>query len=212
MNICIILNGEIKDYKATKKIVNNNYDYIICADGGSNHAYKMEIIPDYIIGDLDSSNDNVIEYFRGCDVIFEKFPSKKNETDTELCIYLANKLGATKIDFIGALGGRVDHMLANVSLLYYVRNMNIIPRILTEREEMYVAINEEVIIKGKVKDTLSVIPLGGDANGVTLSGFEYPLDNYNMKYGLPLGISNIMLEDKCSIKVNKGSLLIVRNK
>lgn len=212
MNICIILNGEIKDYEATKRIVKNNYDYIICADGGSNHAYKMEIVPNYIIGDLDSADTNVIEYFRSHNVIFEKFPSKKNETDTELCIYQANKLGATKIDFIGALGGRVDHMLANVSLLYCIRNMNIVPRILTESEEMYIAIDEEVIIEGKVKDTLSVIPLGGDANGVTLSGFEYPLNNYNMKYGLPLGISNIMLADKCSVKVNKGSLLIVRNK
>lgn len=212
MKICIILNGEVKDYEAIKNIIENNYDYIICADGGSNHAYNMEFIPDYIIGDLDSADSKVIEYFKSCNVVFEKFPAKKNETDTELCIYLAKRLGATNIDFIGALGGRVDHMIANISLLYSVRNMNIIPRIISESEEMHIAINEEVVIEGNSNDTLSVIPIGGDAKGVTLRGVEYPLDNYNMKYGLPLGISNVMLGDKCYVKVYKGSLLIVRNK
>lgn len=212
MKICIILNGEVKDYQAINGIIKNNYDYIICADGGSNHAYNMGIIPDYIIGDLDSVDYKVKQYFKGCNVIFEKFPAKKNETDTELCIYLAKKLGATNIDFIGALGGRVDHMIANICLLHSVRNMNIVPRIISENEEIYIAIDEEVSIKGNPKDTLSVIPLGGDAKGVTLNGLEYPLDNYNMKFGLPLGISNVMLEDKCYVKVDKGSLIIFRSK
>lgn len=212
MKACIILNGEIKDYQAIRDVVKNNYDYIICADGGCNHAYNMELIPDYIIGDLDSADDRVIEYFKKYNVVFEKFPAKKNETDTELCIYLANKLGATNIDFIGALGGRVDHMIANICLLYSVRNMNMVPIIISEDEEIHIAIDEEMIIKGNAGDTLSIIPIGGDASGVTLNGLEYPLNDYNMKYGLPLGISNVMLEDKCYVKVAKGSLLIIRNK
>lgn len=212
MKACIILNGEVKDYQAIRELVKDNYNYVICADGGSNHTYNMGLIPDYIIGDLDSADDKVIEYFKNYNVVFEKFPAKKNETDTELCIYLANKLGATNIDFIGALGGRVDHMIANICLLHSVRNMNIVPRIISENEEIHIAIDEEVMIEGSIGDTLSIIPIGGDASGVTLNGLEYPLNDYNMKYGLPLGISNIMLDNKCYVKVNEGSLLIIRNK
>lgn len=213
MKVCIVLNGEIQDYNNIKEtIIKNEYDYIICADGGANHIYNMDIKPDYIIGDLDSADDDIVNYYKNHGVKFEKFPSKKNETDTELCIYLANKLKAKEIDFLGALGGRVDHMLANINLLYYVRSMNINTKIISHKEDIYIAIDEEVFIDGNKGDTISVIPINGDAQGVTLKELEYPLTDYNMKYSLPLGISNVMTTSKCSVKVNKGNLLIIRNK
>lgn len=213
MRVCIILNGEIKNYNYIKNIINkNNYDYIVCADGGANHSYNMGIIPDYIIGDLDSIYSEIIEFYKLKDVKFEKFPSKKDETDTEICVYLASKLNAKEIDFIGALGGRLDHMIANINLLYYVRNKGIYTKIISEHEEIYIAINEEITINGDIGDTISVIPLNGDAKGVTLENLEYPLNNYDMKFYLPLGISNVMLDEKCSVKVEQGSLIIIKNK
>ena len=199
MKICIVLNGEIKDFNKTKDIIENeNYDSIICADGGANHLFKMGINPDYIIGEKK--------------VAFEKFPSKKDETDSEICIFLAEKLKATSIDFIGALGGRIDHTIANINLLYYVKEKNIIPKIISEKEEIYIAVNEKIIIGGNKGDTISVIPIKGDAEGVTLDNLEYPLKDYYMKYSKPLGISNVMLDTSCSISVKKGILLIIRNK
>ena len=61
MKVCIVLNGSINDYNKTKNIIKNqNYDYIIGADGGCNHLYKMDILPNYVIGDLDSINDKFI--------------------------------------------------------------------------------------------------------------------------------------------------------
>jgi thiamine pyrophosphokinase len=212
MKICIVLNGEIKEYKKVKdSLIKEEYDYIICADGGANHTYNMHIIPDYIVGDLDSVKSEIIDYYKNHKVKFEKFPTKKNETDTELCIYLADKLKAKEIHFIGALGGRIDHTIANINLLYYVRQKNIIPRIISEKEQLYIAINEEVIINGNKGDTISVIPTNGNAKGVTLTNLEYPLNNYDMKFYLPLGISNVMLNKECKIKVDDGSLFIIRN-
>ena len=212
MKVCIILNGEIKEYKAIREVLSTEkYDCIICADGGANHAYIMEITPNYIIGDLDSVKGNIVKYYENLNVEFEKFPSRKNETDTELCIYLAKKLKATEIHFVGALGKRVDHMIANINLLYYVRMQSIIPKIISESEEIYIASNEEIIICGNKGDTISVIPINGNANSVTISNLEYPLENYDMKFYLPLGISNVMLENECKIKVDDGSLLIIKN-
>lgn len=212
MRVCIILNGVIDDYEKTKTFIENEkYNYIICADGGANHLFKMNIIPDYIIGDLDSVNAQVISYYKEKKVDFKKFPSKKNETDTELCILLAQKLKSTHIDFLGALGGRIDHSLANINLLYYVREKNIYPRIISNKEELYIAISESIKIDGDKGNIISVIPIKEDAIGVTLKNLEYPLDNYDMKFSVPLGISNVMLGKTCEINVKHGSLLVIKN-
>ncbi|GAA3651776.1 thiamine diphosphokinase [Asaccharospora irregularis DSM 2635] len=212
MKICIVLNGEVENYtKIRDFITKEDYDYIICADGGANHTYYMEITPDYIIGDLDSVDEKLVSYYKNTGVKFEKFPAKKDETDTELCIYLARDLKATRIDFIAALGGRIDHTITNINLLYYLKEMDIIPRIISEKEEMYIAVNEEITISGNVGDIVSVIAINGDADGVTLKNLEYPLDNYYMKYGVPIGMSNVMLSNECKVKVKKGNLIIIKN-
>ena len=212
MKVCIVLNGEVKNYSKTKEIiVNENYDYIIAADGGCNHLYKMNITPDYIIGDLDSVDEEVISYYKSKYVLLKKYPTHKDETDSEICIYLAKELKANQVDFIGSLGGRIDHTLANIGLMYYVKNMNIEPRILNSEEEILIIKDEEITIKGEVGNTVSIISIMGEAKGVTLKNFEYPLNNEKINYLSPLGISNVMLKNECNIKVDDGCLLIIRN-
>ena len=192
MKVCIVLNGSINDYNKTKNIIKNqNYDYIIGADGGCNHLYKMDILPNYII--------------------FKKFPTHKDETDAEICIYLAKTLNATEIHFIGALGGRIDHALSNIGLMYYVLEMDIEPKILTSEEEMFIIHNNTKVIKGKKGDTLSILALKQEAINVTLEKLEYPLNKARVSYLSPLGISNVMLEDECNITVEDGYLLVIRN-
>ncbi|UPA29563.1 thiamine diphosphokinase [Terrisporobacter glycolicus] len=212
MKVCIILNGEIKNYDKTKEIIlREKYDFIIGADGGCNHLYKMNIIPNYIIGDLDSINNDLVEYYKNKNVFFKKYPSHKDETDSEICIYLAKELKAEEIDFYGSLGGRIDHTLANIGLMHYVREMNITPRIITSEEEITIIRNEEIILNGKKGDTVSVVPIMSDVNNITLKKLEYPLNNAKMGYLSSLGISNVMLEDECIIKIEDGYALIIRN-
>lgn len=212
MKVCIILNGEIKNYDKTKEIIlREKYDFIIGADGGCNHLYKMNIIPNYIIGDLDSINNDLVDYYKNKNVFFKKYPSHKDETDSEICIYLAKELKAEEIDFYGSLGGRIDHTLANIGLMHYVREMNITPRIITSEEEITIIRNEEIILNGKKGDTVSVVPIMADVNNITLKKLEYPLNNAKMGYLSSLGISNVMLEDECIIKIEDGYALIIRN-
>lgn len=212
MKICIILNGEIKNYDYINSIISNeSYDYIICSDGGANHAYNMNILPDYIIGDLDSTSKDIIDYYKSKNVEFEKFPTKKDETDTELSIKLSEKLNAKQIDLIGALGGRIDHTIANINLLYYIRKKGIKPRIITDKEEVYIAIDEELTIDGKKGDIVSILPIRNDAKGITLKNLEYPLENKDIEFSTPLGVSNVMTDSSCNIKVNEGSIIIIKN-
>lgn len=213
MKVCILLNGEIENIDYIKDITDNNdYRYIICADGGAKHLYKLNIVPDYIIGDLDSLEESIINYYKNKGVNFKKFPQRKDETDAQLCIHLAKDLKSSEIHLIGALGGRIDHTIANINLMYYIKELGINPIIKSKYEDLYMIENEGINVKGKKGDIISIIPAKGDVSGVTLENLEYPLENAIIKYGNPIGISNVMKSNQCSIKVKNGCLIIVKNK
>ena len=112
---------------------------------------------------------------------------------------------------IGTLGGRIDHTLANIGLMNYVKNMDINPRILTSEEEILIVKNEKITLKGNKGDTVSFISIVGDSKGVTLEDMEYPLNNAKVGYLSSLGISNVMVKDECIVKVEDGCALIIRN-
>lgn len=211
MKACILLNGKENLYFLKEEIKKEKYDYIICADGGANFLYKIGIIPNYIIGDLDSISLKAIEYFKKEGVEFKKFPTRKDETDTQLCIHLAKELDVLELDLLGALGGRIDHTIANINLMYYIKNLGINPVLKTENEYVYILNNESLDLLGTKGDTISILPIKGDAIGITLKGLEYPLDNATIKFGNPIGVSNVMKDNLCNIDVKNGTLLIIRN-
>ncbi|MDU1538808.1 MAG: thiamine diphosphokinase [Paeniclostridium sordellii] len=213
MKACILLNGEVDNLNYIKDIVDNNdYRYIICADGGAKHLYKLNIVPNYIIGDLDSLEESIINYYKNKGVDFKKFPKRKDETDAQLCIHLAKDLKVSEIHLLGALGGRIDHTIANINLMYYIKELGVNPIIKSKVEDIYMIDSEFINIMGKRGDIISIIPAKGDVSGVTLKNLEYPLENATIKYGNPIGISNVMKSNQCSIKVKNGCLIIVRNK
>lgn len=213
MKACILLNGEVDNLDYIKNIIDNNdYRYIICADGGAKHLYKLNIVPNYIIGDLDSLEESIINYYKNKGVDFKKFPKRKDETDAQLCIHLAKDLKVSEIHLLGALGGRIDHTIANINLMYYIKELGVNPIIKSKVEDIYMIDSEFINIMGKRGDIISIIPSKGDVSGVTLKNLEYPLENATIKYGNPIGISNVMKSNQCSIKVKNGCLIIVRNK
>ncbi|KXZ39608.1 thiamine pyrophosphokinase [Alkalithermobacter thermoalcaliphilus JW-YL-7 = DSM 7308] len=210
MKVAIILNGQIENIEFFDSIL-ENYNYIICADGGANKLYKIGKKPNVIIGDLDSIHDHVKNYYRKNNVDFKKFPSKKDKTDTEIAIDYAISIGATQIDFIGALGDRMDHTLANINCLYYLLKRKVDGKIVDENSQIYIT-DKEKVIYGEIGDIVSIIPCFSDAKGVTLEGFEYTLEDFNLEFGCARGISNVMLSPKCIVKVKQGCLLIIKYK
>lgn len=210
MKFLIIANGSMDDYDFYKNII-DDYDFIICADGASNHAYNMNINPSIIIGDLDSIDDEVKKYFMDKNIEFNKFPSKKDKTDTEICIDYAIEQGSKEIDFIGVLGSRMDHSLANINLLYSLLKKGIKARIINENNEIHIT-DGKIQVTGKKGDIISVIPIYSDALGLTLKGLEYPLEDYDLKFGISMGISNVLVDEKCEISVKSGCVLVIKAK
>lgn len=210
---CVVLNGEIGDYEEMKEFIESQeYGKIIAVDGGANHLYKIGVVPDYIVGDLDSIDDFVYEYYNEKGVEVLKYPSKKNETDTELAVIKAIEDGCVCVDILGALGGRIDHELANVFLLHYIMKKEVFGRIVSKKNEIYIVENDELVIEGCVGDIISILPLKGDANGVTLRNLEYTLEEFDMRYSVPRGISNVMTDTLCYIDVRDGCLVVIKNK
>ena len=209
---CLVLTGQLDDYDYIREVMNyNTYELIIAVDGGANHLYRLGIMPNYILGDLDSIEDDIREYYEASDVVFKKFPTKKDETDAELAVWLVEEVGLLGIDIYAALGGRIDHELANIQLLYYILDRGMYPRIISEHEEIYILKNDEMTLKGNIGDIVSILPIRGDARGITLVNMEYSVEELDLKYSVTRGISNVMVAQDAYINVRDGCLLVIKN-
>ena len=209
---CLVLNGHIDDYDHIRKVIKDNiYELIRAVDGGANHLYKMGIVPNYILGDLDSIDNDVRSYYENSNVVFKKFPSKKDETDSQLAVLLVEEVGLLGIDIYAGLGGRIDHELANIQLLYYILDRGMYPRIISDKEEIYILKDDEMNLKGNIGDIVSIIPIRGDVRGLTLTNMEYSVDELDLKYSVTRGISNVMNSEDVFINVRDGCILVIKN-
>ncbi|MDI3534874.1 MAG: thiamine pyrophosphokinae [Thermosediminibacterales bacterium] len=210
MRVVIFSNGQVENYEFYKNILGQD-DYIICADGGLRHAVELDIIPDLIVGDLDSAKPEQVEEMAAKGVTVLRYPSKKDKTDTHIAVDLAVEKGAQEILLIGAMGDRFDHTLANLFLLSSVAEKGIKVRMLNEKNDVYI-ITDKVSLNGKKGDLVSLLALTPEVTGVTTKGLYYPLEKASLTIGFPVGISNVFVEEKVEINVEKGLLLVIMSK
>ncbi|MDO8784581.1 MAG: thiamine diphosphokinase [Syntrophales bacterium] len=182
---------------------------IICADGGARHLRSCGLIPDVIIGDMDSLDHDEEEYFEEMGSKIIRYPREKEETDTQLALEYALEMNPKEIWIFGALGGRLDHAMANVSLLVPGTERGIRIKLVDEWCEVFV-VTASCVIEGKPGQTVSLLPLSSAVTGITLEGFEYPLQDGTMEIGRPYGMSNRLIEARGVISVASGYLLVVR--
>ncbi|WDP89423.1 MAG: thiamine diphosphokinase [Desulfobacter sp.] len=186
-------------------------DLIIAADGGASHLHRMKITPDIIIGDLDSISSDTLDFFSSARVPINTYPSKKDQTDTELCIEYAATKGCTQIVFLGVTGHRLDHTIANVLLLRRTADLGIDARIMDAHNEIYLVVSD-LTLKGVPGDLLSVIPVSERVTGLTLEGLEYPLKNKTLEMGTALGVSNCFTGTRAHISIASGVLLVTKSR
>ncbi len=183
---------------------------IIAVDGGIRHCEQLGIRPHVLLGDLDSAPEKLISRAVADGVSLQRHPRKKDKTDLELALNLACSRGAETVALFGALGGRWDMSLANL-LLPAATAYNTM-RITLYDDQTRIDLlrdNEQLELAAEAGSRISLLPVNAAVEGVTLTGFQYPLTNYTLSFASTLGISNILVEDKGSISVGKGLLLIV---
>jgi thiamine pyrophosphokinase len=210
MRAIIVANGYVAKGETAQDLVQPN-DCVIAADGGAVIALRLGLEPQMIIGDLDSLPADVRSRLeeRGCE--FLEHPARKDETDTELAIRYALDRGAQEIVLLGAIGGRLDHTLANVLLLGMPELAGIRARIVAGNTETWlIRSGEELEIHGQPGDTVTLLPLGQDAVGVTTAGLEWALDDDTLAFGPARGVSNVMTTETARVALREGLLWVLR--
>jgi len=179
--------------------------YIICADGAANFTRKIGLMPNIILGDMDSISDGTLSYYK--DLEIRRYPVCKDETDTELAINHAIEIGATEVIVFGALGTRMDHSLGNIYLLTRFLKPGIQGMIVDEKNSVFL-IQDKKNLNLSMGTVISLLPLGGDVEGLNIQGFKYPITNGKMTLEHPYGISNVVIGKQQTISLKKGILLV----
>ena len=210
MRAIIFANGEFEPTPEVRALLDAS-DVVIAADGGTRHALALGQVPDVIIGDLDSLAAQTCERAQAAGSRFVSFSPRKDETDLELALRLAAEEGATEIVILAALGGRLDQTIANLLLLALPELSDIDVRIVAGRQMALLVRGgrDGACVEGQPGDTLSLIPLGGDAVGVTADGLEWPLDAETLAFGPARGVSNVLTAGRARVRVREGLLLCV---
>ena len=182
---------------------------IICTDGAARSMKGLDRVPDLIVGDMDSVDEATLTYFESKGSRIIRYAAEKDETDTQIALDRAFEMEPEGIRIFGALGGRIDHALANISLLIMCLKRGIDTKIVDSNCELF-AIDGPCVIDGKKGDTISLLPLSSEVKGITLKGFKYPLSGATMEIGMPYGISNRLTGARGTISVESGYLLVVR--
>ena len=209
MRAIIVAGGHADDGVDWRRWVRDG-DLILGADGGAAHALARGLVPHTVIGDMDSLSgaDQAALAARGCH--FVEHPRAKDETDLELALTHAAQEGAQEIIVLGALGGRLDHTLANLLLLTVPVLAGVSVRITGGQEEILVLRSgERVALEGKPGDLVSLLPLGGDARGVRTRGLTWALRGETLRFGFSRGVSNEMMASTACVEVETGYLLVV---
>ncbi|MDD5170300.1 MAG: thiamine diphosphokinase [Syntrophales bacterium] len=208
--IFIIGGGEIGDLEFLRSQIEEHVPAaIICADSGARHAYSLGLTPTMIVGDMDSLPAGLREHFKEQGCAIRPFSPDKDDTDMALAFEEAAALNPSEIRVFGALGFRLDHTLANLSLLLKGRERQITVRLLDEWCEIFL-VTGTCTISGKAGQTVSLLPFYGEAGGISLTGFRYPLNRGTMTMERPLGISNRLISESGTIAVASGQLIAIR--
>ena len=206
----IFANGDASDPDIVRRWT-ARADLIIAADGGTRHALSAGVMPQVVIGDLDSLADADREQLDRSGVQLIVYPTHKDYTDLELALRYAREQQATEIIIFSALGGRWDQSLANLMLLT-LPELAQVPTRMVDHSLSVQVIRDRAEITGRVGDTLSLIALQGDARGVTIEGCEYPLNEATLPFGATLGISNVLAQPTAIITVKQGQILALHTR
>ena len=183
---------------------------VVAADGGASPLDRLGRRPGLLVGDLDSVEPALVSRLEEAGVPVQRHPADKDATDTELAVRAATDAGATEGVLLGARGGdRLDHELANLLLLVDPELLSVPARIVRGPTTVRGLRAGTLGLDAAVGDLVSLLPVGGDAVGVTTEGLRWPLRAATLRIGRSRGISNEIVSVPASVALEGGALLVV---
>lgn len=210
----LIVSGGSVNLNFLKTVIEENkFNNIIGSDKGLEALDKCNIKPNYIIGDFDSINSDILnKYLNIKEIKIIRLKPEKDFTDTHMALKLAIDLKSTQITIVGGIGTRIDHTMANISILKEALDNNVSCKLLNENNDISLINKSISIIKDSKYPYISLIPLTTLVDGITLKGFKYNLNNAKMKIGQSIGVSNEQIKEKATIDIKEGILIIIKSK
>lgn len=177
--------------------------FVIAADAGWQRARELGVAPQLVLGDFDSS-----PIPQGIQAPCITLPAEKDDTDMHFAAGQAIERKFTSVVILGGTGGRADHTMANYATLLYLAKHGVQNLLADENTEVRCLLPGSIEIEANSGCYLSVFAYGGTAEGVTLQGVKYPLNNARLSPDFPLGASNEFAGEKAVIKHTQGALMV----
>ncbi len=207
MKKCTILaNGKPPAKKIISFLMANGYASLYCADGGANAARRMNLVPNFIIGDLDSIRDETLRFYRSKTNVIKI--SRQNDTDVEKCLKHAIKKGFDEVILTGVTGDRLDHTFCNLGIvLKYFDQLKI--QIIAENS-LLTALTGVHSINTYPGETISIYGID-DRTQISSKGLKYPLTKIALPFGHKESTSNVSLHDQIELTIKGGIIFLIRD-
>ncbi|MDQ2912280.1 MAG: thiamine diphosphokinase [Chloroflexota bacterium] len=207
MRAVVVAHGDVLP---SDRAVIEQTDFLVAADGGALALERWRLPPHLVVGDMDSLGDAGVQRFARQGIPVTTYPAAKDESDLELAVAQAIAAGATEVVLLGALGGeRLDHETANLLLLADPGYNGI--RLEARRGALRIRAvrgDGSLSLAGPVGALVTLLPVNGDAEGVTTEGLRYALRDETLRFGRARGLSNEVASLPARVAVRKGSLLV----
>lgn len=206
----LIVSGGTEPSKELLLEYKNKVSFIIGVDKGCNVLYKYNITPNLIVGDFDSGDLKVVEYFKNTGIEVRKYSTHKDYTDTHLAYNIAKELGdVKKIYLLGATGTRFDHSLGNLGLFLNSLEDEVYLEIVDDNNIMFI-VDKKTTIKNRKNKVLSFHGLSDEVKNFTIKNAKYELERYNLKLLEPRAICNEFLDgEDVQIDFDSGKILVM---
>lgn len=212
--IVIISGGELDEEFVMSVLDETVANCIIGVDRGIEFLYHKKIIPSYIVGDFDSAQQEIVDYYRNETAVpIKEYNPAKDASDTEIAVRLAMTLGCSELIILGATGGRVDHLWANVQTLTIPFHAGIDACILDPRNRIRLIGGETVLKRSECFGPyFSLFPLGQEVYGFNIKGAKYPLKNHTLTPYDSLCVSNQLEAEEVTINFSTGTVILMETR
>ena len=188
-------------------------DLVIAADGGLSYCGILGVEPDLIVGDFDSVSEQEAKAVENLELRIPeriiRFPREKDDTDMLASLKEGLSRGYRDFRIYAATGGRLDHTLANIQCLMYLKNHNAVGYLMDSTGMALVVANEAIRFQKSLEGYLSLFSLERDTRGVTIRNMKYTLENAVITNDFPIGISNEFIGEEAEIIVENGALVCI---
>ncbi len=210
----IISGGELVEGFVEKVLSENEGASIVGVDKGVEYLYHHQIKPNYIVGDFDSIAPEIIKYYKTeTNVAIREYNPIKDESDTEMAIRIAITIGSTEIYILGATGGRIDHLWANIQSLSIACKFNVRAYILDPQNRIFVTDKPCQLKKSEAYGKyLSVFSLSGDIFDFNMKGTKWPLEHHVLKPTDSLTVSNRFEDEIVEIDFIGGTIVVMETR